>query len=145
MGTEGSAQVSALMWESTSGWLFMEFLLPFPAFHGMSPSFSRILWDVSFLFQYFFEWVKACLAQEVKEEEVSFHLDYSKQELQKVIKKYPGKEVRRTLESLHRTMHKSLSPEENLVPVTGAGWVRHWDGWDSGLHCLWGCRARGRS
>ncbi|KAF4795320.1 hypothetical protein TURU_093575 [Turdus rufiventris] len=67
--------------------------------------------------QNFFEGVKAHLAQGVKEEEVSFHLDYSKQELQKVIKKYPGKEVRRALESLYRTMHKSLSPEENLVPV----------------------------
>lgn len=112
----------------------MEFLLPFPAFYGMSPSFSRILWDVSFLLQNFSE---GLLAQEVKEEEVSFHLDYSKQELQKVIKKYPGKEVRRTLESLYRTMHKSLSPEENLVPVTGAGWC------DTGMVGIQGCTACG--
>ncbi|XP_056347186.1 exocyst complex component 1-like [Oenanthe melanoleuca] len=81
--------------------------------------------------QDFFAGVKALLAQGVKEEEVSFQLAYSKQELRKVMAKYPGKEVRRALESLYRTIHKYLSPEENLLPVTGAGWERHWDGWDS--------------
>uniref|UniRef100_U3K9U4 Uncharacterized protein n=1 Tax=Ficedula albicollis TaxID=59894 RepID=U3K9U4_FICAL len=67
--------------------------------------------------QHFFEGVKARLAQGVKEEEVSFQLAYSKQELRKVIEKYPGKEVRRALESLYRTIHKCLSPEGNLLPV----------------------------
>ncbi|NWY69680.1 EXOC1 protein, partial [Erithacus rubecula] len=67
--------------------------------------------------QHFFEGVKARLAQGVKEEEVSFQLAYSKQELRKVIEKHPGKEVRRALESLYRTIHKYLSPEENLLPV----------------------------
>ncbi|CAN8188951.1 unnamed protein product [Coccothraustes coccothraustes] len=67
--------------------------------------------------KHFFEGVKARLAQGVKEEEVSFQLAYSKQELRKVIEKYPGKEVRRALESLYRTIHKHLSPEENLLPV----------------------------
>ncbi|NXR84925.1 EXOC1 protein, partial [Hypocryptadius cinnamomeus] len=65
----------------------------------------------------FFEGVKARLAQGVKEEEVSFQLAYSKQELRKVMEKYPGKEVKRALESLYRTIHKHLSPEENLLPV----------------------------
>ncbi|NXO92565.1 EXOC1 protein, partial [Certhia brachydactyla] len=65
----------------------------------------------------FFEGVKVCLAQGVKEEEVSFQLAYSKQELRKVVEKYPGKEVKRALETLYRTIHKSLSPEENLLPV----------------------------
>ncbi|NXT08794.1 EXOC1 protein, partial [Prunella fulvescens] len=67
--------------------------------------------------KHFFEGVRACLAQGVKEEEVSFQLAYSKQELRKVIEKYPGKEVKRALETLYRTIHKHLSPEENLLPV----------------------------
>ncbi|XP_057888833.1 exocyst complex component 1-like [Melospiza georgiana] len=67
--------------------------------------------------KHFFEGVKARLAQGVKEEELSFQLAYSKQELRKVIQKYPGKEVKRALESLYRTMHKHLSPEGNLLPV----------------------------
>ncbi|XP_074407713.1 exocyst complex component 1-like [Zonotrichia albicollis] len=67
--------------------------------------------------KHFFEGVKARLAQGVKEEELSFQLAYSKQELRKVIEKYPGKEVKRALESLYRTMHKHLSPEGNLLPV----------------------------
>ncbi|XP_017670054.1 PREDICTED: exocyst complex component 1-like [Lepidothrix coronata] len=66
---------------------------------------------------HFFEGVKARLAQGVKEEELSFQLAYSKQELRKVLEKYPGKEVRRALETLYRKIHKDLSPEENLLPV----------------------------
>ncbi|NWW17273.1 EXOC1 protein, partial [Falcunculus frontatus] len=66
---------------------------------------------------HFFEGVKARLAQGVKEEEVSFQLAYSKQELRKVVEKYPGKEVKRALETLYRKIHKHLSPEENLLPV----------------------------
>ncbi|XP_051486196.1 exocyst complex component 1-like [Apus apus] len=66
---------------------------------------------------HFFEGVKARLAQGVREEDISFQLAYSKQELRKVIEKYPGKEVRRALETLYRKIHKYLSPEENLLPV----------------------------
>ncbi|NXV71137.1 EXOC1 protein, partial [Atlantisia rogersi] len=66
---------------------------------------------------HFFEGVKARVAQGVKEEEVSFQLAYSKQELRKVIEKYPGKEVNRALETLYRKIHKYLSQEENLLPV----------------------------
>ncbi|XP_067404576.1 exocyst complex component 1-like [Emydura macquarii macquarii] len=66
---------------------------------------------------HFFEGVKARVAQGVKEEEVSFQLAYSKQELRKVIEKYPGREVKRALETLYRKIHKYLSPEENLLPV----------------------------
>lgn len=74
--------------------------------------------DVSLHFQHFFEGVKARVAQGVKEEEISFQLAYSKQELRKVIERYPGKEVKRALETLYRKIHKYLSPEENLFPVT---------------------------
>ncbi|EMP32007.1 Exocyst complex component 1 [Chelonia mydas] len=66
---------------------------------------------------HFFEGVKARVAQGVKEEEVSFQLAYSKQELRKVIEKYPGKEVKRALDALYRKIYKYLSPEENLLPV----------------------------
>ncbi|KFO93155.1 Exocyst complex component 1, partial [Buceros rhinoceros silvestris] len=66
---------------------------------------------------HFFEGVKARVAQGVKEEEVSFQLAYSKQELRKVIEKYPGKDVKRALETLYRKIHKYLSPEEDLLPV----------------------------
>ncbi|XP_044885339.1 exocyst complex component 1-like isoform X5 [Mauremys mutica] len=66
---------------------------------------------------HFFEGVKARVALGVKEEEVSFQLAYSKQELRKVIEKYPGKEVKRALDTLYRKIHKYLSPEENLLPV----------------------------
>ncbi|CAM2120234.1 unnamed protein product [Caretta caretta] len=66
---------------------------------------------------HFFEGVKARVAQGVKEEEVSFQLAYSKQELRKVIEKYPGKEVKRALDTLYRKIYKYLSPEENLLPV----------------------------
>ncbi|NXI55400.1 EXOC1 protein, partial [Chloroceryle aenea] len=66
---------------------------------------------------HFFEGVKARMAQGVSAEDVSFQLAYSKQELRKVIEKYPGKEVKRALETLYKKMHSSLSPEENLLPV----------------------------
>ncbi|XP_078520174.1 exocyst complex component 1-like isoform X3 [Lissotriton helveticus] len=66
---------------------------------------------------YFFDGVKARVAQGVKEDEVGFQLAYSKQELRKIIKKYPGKEVKRSLEALYRNILKYLSPEENLLPV----------------------------
>ncbi|NXM44696.1 EXOC1 protein, partial [Gymnorhina tibicen] len=66
---------------------------------------------------HFFAGVKARLAQGVKEEEISFQLAYSKQELRKVVEKYPGKEVKRALETLYRKIHKHLSPEENLLAV----------------------------
>ncbi|XP_028923581.1 exocyst complex component 1-like isoform X2 [Ornithorhynchus anatinus] len=65
----------------------------------------------------FFDGVKTRLAQGVKEEEVSFQLAYSKQELRKVIEKYPGKEVKRSLEVLYKKIIKHLSPEENLLPL----------------------------
>lgn len=101
-GTEDSGQVSSL-----------------------TPSCSSSV-DVSLLFQHFFEGVKARIAQGVKEEEVSFQLAYSKQELRKVIERYPGKEVKKALETLYRKIHKYLSPEENLLPVIDCGVIWVW-------------------
>ncbi|XP_030066604.1 exocyst complex component 1 [Microcaecilia unicolor] len=65
----------------------------------------------------FLDGIKACIAQGLKEEDVSFQLAYSKQELRKVTEKYPGKEVKKSLEMLHGKILKHLSPEENLLPV----------------------------
>ena len=42
----------------------------------------------------FIEGVKSRLNQGIKPEEVGYQLAFSKQELRKVIKEYPGKEVR---------------------------------------------------
>uniref|UniRef100_A0A8C9NMY1 Exocyst complex component 1 n=1 Tax=Serinus canaria TaxID=9135 RepID=A0A8C9NMY1_SERCA len=93
--------------------------------------------------KHFFEGVKARLAQGVKEEEVSFQLAYSKQELRKVIEKYPGKEVKRALESLYRTIQKQLSPEENLLPVVwqameqGSGFIQQYREFEELIQCCY--------
>ncbi|OCT99517.1 hypothetical protein XELAEV_18005299mg [Xenopus laevis] len=49
--------------------------------------------------------------------EVSYQLAFSKQGLQKVIKDYPGKEVKKGLENLYRKVDKHLCKEENLLQV----------------------------
>ncbi|XP_043560586.1 exocyst complex component 1-like isoform X3 [Chiloscyllium plagiosum] len=65
----------------------------------------------------FFEGVKARIAQGVKENEVSYQLAFSKQELRKVIEKYQGKEVKKALENLYKKVVKHLSEEGNLLQV----------------------------
>ena len=45
------------------------------------------------MLQQFFEGVEGLLAGGTKADEVGFRLDYSKTELKKCIKEYPGKEV----------------------------------------------------
>ncbi|XP_025088337.1 exocyst complex component 1-like isoform X2 [Pomacea canaliculata] len=65
----------------------------------------------------FFEGVEARVAAGVKREEVGFQLAFSKQELRKVIREYPGKEVKKTLEHLYKKVEKQLCEEENLLQV----------------------------
>ncbi|GFQ88887.1 exocyst complex component 1 [Trichonephila clavata] len=65
----------------------------------------------------FFEGVQCKVAQGVKESEVGYHLAFSKQELRKVIREYPGREVKRGLESLYRKVEKHLCEEESLLQV----------------------------
>uniref|UniRef100_A0A6I8SE93 Exocyst complex component 1 n=1 Tax=Xenopus tropicalis TaxID=8364 RepID=A0A6I8SE93_XENTR len=65
----------------------------------------------------FFEGVKARVAQGIGYDEVSYQLAFSKQELRKVIKDYPGKEVKKGLENLYRKVDKHLCEEENLLQV----------------------------
>ncbi|KAM3831738.1 exocyst complex component 1 isoform 6-T6 [Vipera latastei] len=66
---------------------------------------------------HFFEGVEARVAQGVREEEVSYQLAFSKQELRKVIKEYPGKEVKKGLDNLYKKVDKHLCEEENLLQV----------------------------
>ncbi|KAL1138810.1 hypothetical protein AAG570_008872 [Ranatra chinensis] len=65
----------------------------------------------------FFEGVQAKVGQGVKESEISYQLAYSKQELRKVIKEYPAKEVKRGLDHLYKKVEKHLCEEENLLQV----------------------------
>ncbi|XP_056414303.1 exocyst complex component 1 isoform X4 [Hyla sarda] len=65
----------------------------------------------------FFEGVKARVAQGIGYDEVSYQLAFSKQELRKVIKDYPGKEVKKGLDNLYRKVDKHLCEEENLLQV----------------------------
>lgn len=53
----------------------------------------------------------------MKESEVSYQMAFSKQELRKVIKEYPGKEVKKGLDNLYRKVEKHLCEEENLLQV----------------------------
>lgn len=72
---------------------------------------------VSSLSQHFFEGVEARVAQGVREEEVSYQLAFNKQELRKVIKEYPGKEVKKGLDNLYKKVDKHLCEEESLLQV----------------------------
>lgn len=71
--------------------------------------------------QHFFEGIEARVAQGIREEEVSYQLAFNKQELRKVIKEYPGKEVKKGLDNLYRKVDKHLCEEENLLQVSVDG------------------------
>uniref|UniRef100_A0A3B3S7B2 Exocyst complex component 1 n=1 Tax=Paramormyrops kingsleyae TaxID=1676925 RepID=A0A3B3S7B2_9TELE len=66
---------------------------------------------------HFFEGVEARVAQGVREEEVGYQLAFNKQELRKVIKEYPGKEVKKGLDNLYKKVDKHLCEDENLLQV----------------------------
>ena len=65
----------------------------------------------------FFDGVSARINAGVKEAEISYQLQFSKQELKKVVHAYPGREVRAGLEKLYKKVEKHLSEEENLLQV----------------------------
>lgn len=65
----------------------------------------------------FFEGVQNRVATGVKPEEVGFQLAFSKQELRKVIKEYPVKEVKKGLDGIYKKTLKDLCEEENLLQV----------------------------
>ena len=70
------------------------------------------------MFQQFFGGVQSKVAQGVRESEMGYQLAFSKQELRKVIKEYPGKEVKKGLETLYKKVEKHLCEEENLLQVS---------------------------
>lgn len=53
----------------------------------------------------------------MKESEVSYQMAYSKDELRKVIREYPSKEVKKGLDHLFRKVEKHLCDEESLLQV----------------------------
>lgn len=61
--------------------------------------------------------MQAKVSQGVKESEIGYQMAFSKQELRKVISIYPGREVKKGLESLYKKVEKHLSDEENLLQV----------------------------
>ncbi|CAL8088675.1 unnamed protein product [Calicophoron daubneyi] len=65
----------------------------------------------------FFENVQTALDAGVRPEVVQYQFAFSKQELRKVIKEYPGREVKRGLESLCKKVERHLSEENNLFLV----------------------------
>lgn len=67
--------------------------------------------------QLFFEGVQAKVGAGVKESEVSYQMAFSKQELRRVVKEYPAREVKKGLENLYRKVEKHLCEEENLLQV----------------------------
>ncbi|XP_065898319.1 exocyst complex component 1-like isoform X2 [Dysidea avara] len=68
----------------------------------------------------FFEGVEGLIASGTRADQVSYQLDYSKNELRKCIKEYPGKEVKRGLEKLYRKVEKDICEEEGMLQVV---WV----------------------
>ncbi|KAJ3219492.1 Exocyst complex component 1 [Dinochytrium kinnereticum] len=54
-------------------------------------------------------------------EEVSFHLQYSKAALKEIIKRYPGKEIKKGLEQLYKRVDKHFTDEEGLLQVVWRG------------------------
>jgi len=65
----------------------------------------------------FFDGVSARINAGVKEAEISYQLQFSKQELKKVVHSYPGREVRAGLERLYKKVEKHLCEEESLLQV----------------------------
>ena len=70
----------------------------------------------------FFDGVQQLVSAGVKESEIGYQLAYSKQELRKVINMYPGKEVKKGLESLYKKVERHLCEEEGLVQVIPRSW-----------------------
>lgn len=66
----------------------------------------------------FFDGVLAKVAQGVKEEEISFQLAFSKQELRRALQMVTLKDVRRGLEEMYRRIEKhAYEPKSNLIEV----------------------------
>ncbi|EUB58673.1 Exocyst complex component [Echinococcus granulosus] len=65
----------------------------------------------------FFEQVQSALDSGVRPDAICYQFAFQKHMLQKIIKEYPGKEVKKGLDSLRKRVEKNLSEEANLFPV----------------------------
>ncbi|CAB0028537.1 unnamed protein product [Trichogramma brassicae] len=66
---------------------------------------------------FFFDGVQAKVGAGVKESEISYQMAFSRQELRRVVKEYPAREVKKGLEHLYKKVEKHLCEEENLLQV----------------------------
>ncbi|TPX34128.1 hypothetical protein SeMB42_g07361 [Synchytrium endobioticum] len=64
----------------------------------------------------FFEGIEHAL-KSAASEEVSYRVQFNKNALKDVIKKYPGKEIKKGLEALYKRVDKHFSEELGLLPV----------------------------
>ncbi|EIE80531.1 hypothetical protein RO3G_05236 [Rhizopus delemar RA 99-880] len=69
----------------------------------------------------FFEGVETMARTSSMPEEVSFHMNYNKTQLRKVITMYPPKEIKKSLEQLYKRVDKHFSEEEGLLQVVWRG------------------------
>ncbi|KAL4211949.1 exocyst complex component Sec3-domain-containing protein [Rhizopus microsporus] len=69
----------------------------------------------------FFEGVETMTRTSSTPEEVSFHMNYNKSQLRKVIMMYPPKEIKKSLEQLYKRVDKHFSEEEGLLQVVWRG------------------------
>ncbi|KAI9015084.1 exocyst complex component Sec3-domain-containing protein [Gaertneriomyces semiglobifer] len=71
------------------------------------------LWD-------FFDGVESLLKTNTPEE-VNYHVQYNRSALKEVLKKYPGKEIKKGLESLYKRVEKHYPDEDGLLQVIWRG------------------------
>ncbi|TPX59726.1 hypothetical protein PhCBS80983_g02258 [Powellomyces hirtus] len=71
------------------------------------------LWD-------FFEGIEGLLKTNTPEE-VNYHMQYNKSALKDVVRKYPGKEIKKSLEALYKRVEKHYTDEEGLLQVIWRG------------------------
>lgn len=69
------------------------------------------------LFKYFFDKVEQRVERGVKYEDISYQMDLSLNNLREIIREYPGKEVKKGLESLYRKVEKHLAENSSLMQV----------------------------
>ena len=65
----------------------------------------------------FFEGVESQLKKGTKPEEIGFISEFHKTELRRCVSMYPGKEVRKVLDSIYKKVDKHLSPEMGMNQV----------------------------
>ncbi|KAI8903121.1 exocyst complex component Sec3-domain-containing protein [Gorgonomyces haynaldii] len=68
----------------------------------------------------FFDGVESLLKTQLAHE-ISFHVQYSKNSLRDLIKKYPGREIKKALEVIYKRVDKHYSEEEGLLQVVWRG------------------------